>query len=133
MSSSRPSSPAQAENVLGSSNVPMLGNIPEPGDTGGFEGDGGVETASDGAVDDGRLLLIEQPDHLPLSPDCPLQPSVSPVHEPHNRRLLAQKWKWKEQTPQLVGIDVLDGRAPSHLGLLVCRWATVHGVSEKRC
>jgi len=27
----------------------------------------------DGAVDDDLLLLVEQRDHLPLRPDCPLQ------------------------------------------------------------
>ena len=66
----------------------MLRNVAEPGDAGGFEGDGGVEAAGDGAVDDGLLLLVEQRDHLPLRPDRPLQPPVRPVQKPHNRRLL---------------------------------------------
>jgi hypothetical protein len=68
--------------------LPMLRNVAEPGDAGGFEGDGGVEAAGDGAVDDGLLLLVEQRDHLPLRPDRPLQPPVRPVQKPHNRRLL---------------------------------------------
>ena len=38
----------------------MLGNVAEPRDTRGFEGNGGIETACDGSVDDGLLLLIQQ-------------------------------------------------------------------------
>ncbi|MDP2869326.1 MAG: hypothetical protein Q8O08_10900, partial [Methyloversatilis sp.] len=38
---------------------PVLRNIAEPGDAGGFEGDGGVEAAGDGAVDDGLLLFVK--------------------------------------------------------------------------
>src|ERR1035437_7779258 len=50
---------------------PMLRNVAEPGYAGRFEGDGGVETAGNGAVDDGLLLLVEQHDHLSLRPDRP--------------------------------------------------------------
>ncbi|MND00924.1 hypothetical protein D3C83_197120 [compost metagenome] len=54
--------------------------------------DGRVEAASDGEVDDGLLLLVEQRDHLQLRPDRPLQPPVRPVQKPHNRSLLVGWW-----------------------------------------
>src|SRR3990170_1418626 len=71
---------------LQSPDLPMLWNVAEPGDTRRLEGDGGVEAAGYGAVDDGLLLLVEQRDHLPLRPDRPLQPPVRPVQKQHNLR-----------------------------------------------
>ena len=56
--------------------------------------DGVVETAGDGAVDDGLLLLVEERDHPPLCPDRPLQPPVRVVQKTHNRRLLLGRGKW---------------------------------------
>ena len=66
----------------------MLWNVAEPGDAGGFEGNGGFEATGDGAVNDGLLLLIEQRDHLPLCPDRPFQSPVRPIQKPYNRYLL---------------------------------------------
>ena len=43
----------------------MLRNISHPVDERGFEGGVGVETAGDGPVDDGLLLLVQ---HLDQSP-----------------------------------------------------------------
>src|SRR5690606_13705336 len=57
------------QQCLKSSDLPMLGNVAEPGDAGGFEGDVGVEAAGDGLVDDGLLLLPQQRNHPPLVPD----------------------------------------------------------------
>ena len=73
----------------------MLRNVAEPGDAGGLEGYGGVEAASDGAMDDGLLLLVEQRDRLPLCPDRPLQPPVRPFEKPNNRRLLVGRGERK--------------------------------------
>jgi hypothetical protein len=47
----------------------MLRDLAEPGDAGGFEFGVGIEAAGDGAVDDGLLLLVEQPDELALGAD----------------------------------------------------------------
>jgi len=80
----------------------MLRNTAEPGDAGGFEWDGGVKAASDGAVDDGLLLLVEQRDHLPLRPDRPLQPPVRPVQKPHNRRLLSGRRQHRLDATKIV-------------------------------
>src|SRR5947207_9042099 len=87
----------QPQYPLESSHLPMPRNIAEPGDAGGFEGDGGVEAAGDGAVDDGLLLLVEQRDHLPFRPDRPLQPPVRPVQKTRDGGLFGKggNWKWE--------------------------------------
>src|ERR1019366_5012549 len=68
--------------------LPMLWDVAEPGDAGGFEAHRGVEAVGDGAMDDDLFLLVEQRYHLPLRPDRSLEPPVRPVQKPHNRRLL---------------------------------------------
>src|SRR5882672_10986121 len=78
--------------------LPMLRNIVEPGNAGGFDGDRGIEAAGDGAMDDCELLLVQQRDHLPLRPDCPLQPPVHPVQKSHNCRLLCD-WGERDRHP----------------------------------
>ena len=78
----------------------MLWNVTKPRDTGGFEGDGGIEAAGDGAVDDGLLLLVEQRDHLPFRPDRPVQPPVRPVQKSHYRRLFGGRGDRKRFTLQ---------------------------------
>ena len=66
----------------------MLRDVAEPGDSGGLEGDGGVQTAGNCAVDYGLFLLAEQRDHLFLRPDRSLEPSIGPVQKPDNCNLL---------------------------------------------
>ena len=46
--------------------LPMLWHVAEPFYAGGLEADVGVEAASDGAVDDGLLLLFQQLDQFLL-------------------------------------------------------------------
>ena len=65
----------------------MLRNVAEPGDAGGLEGDVGVEAAGDGAVDDGLLLLVQQPNQLPLGADEAVDLPVRVVQKPHDGRL----------------------------------------------
>ena len=77
-----------AEEILGSPHLPMLRDVAEPGDAGGFERGVGIEAAGDGAVDDGLLLLPQQRDQLPLRPDEPVDLPVRMVQKPHDRRLL---------------------------------------------
>src|ERR1035437_5571346 len=72
----------------------MPWDVAEPGDAGGFEGDGGVEATGDGPVDDGLLLLVEQRDDLPLGPDRTIQPPIRVVQKPHHRRLLLGRGHW---------------------------------------
>ena len=62
-------------------------DVAEPGDAGGLEGDVGVEAAGDGAVDDGLLLLVQQPDQLPLGADETVDLPVRVVQKPHDGRL----------------------------------------------
>ena len=54
----------------------MLRHVAEPFDAGGLEADAGVEAASDGTVDDGLLLLLQQFDQFLLgedvAPDAPI-------------------------------------------------------------
>jgi len=66
----------------------MLRDIPEPGDAGWFQRDGGVEATGDGAVDDGLLLLLQQLDQLLLGADVAPDPPVRVVEEADDRGLL---------------------------------------------
>src|SRR5947207_10065238 len=94
----------QAADVFCSHCLPMLWDVAEPGDAGGFEGGGGVEAASDGAVDDGLFLLVEQRDHLPLRPDRPLQPPVRVADEAHDGFLLFGWRLYRLNAPKVIGI-----------------------------
>jgi len=91
--------------LLRSPHLPMPRNVPEPGDSGGFERDGGVEATGDGAMDDGLLLLVEQCYHLALRPDRPLQPPVCPIQKAHNRRLLVGRREHRLDAPEVVGVQ----------------------------
>ena len=70
----------------------MLRNIAEPGDAGGLEGDVGVEAAGDGAVDDGLLLLVQQPDQLALGADEAVDLAVRVVQKSHDGGLFVLTW-----------------------------------------
>lgn len=69
----------------------MLRNITKPGDSGGFEGGVGVEAASDGAVDDGLLLLVQQPNQLPLGPNKPINLPIRMIQKPHDGGLFLKR------------------------------------------
>src|ERR1039458_10861139 len=97
----------------------MLRNVAEPRDAGGFEKDGGVEAAGNGAVDDGLLLLVEQRDHLPLRPDRALQSPARPVEELYNHCLLVE---WRKRYPHIfkprrvnVALNITDTLGRSHI------------------
>src|ERR1017187_7036364 len=70
---------------------PMLRDVAEPGDAGGFEGDVWIQTPRDGAVDDGLLLLVEQRHQLLLRSNRPLNPPVCVVKETHDSILLVAR------------------------------------------
>jgi len=65
----------------------MFRHVPEPLHARGFEADVGIEAASDSAVDDGLLLLLQQLDHLLLSQDVPPNPPIHIIKKPHDRDL----------------------------------------------
>ena len=74
----------------------MLRDVAEPGDAGGLEGDVGVEAAGDGAVDDGLLLLVQQPNQLPLGADEAVDLPVRVVQKPHDGRLFVGRRERQE-------------------------------------
>ena len=69
----------------------MIRNVAEPGDVGVLEGDVGVEAAGDGAVDDTLLLLVQQPNQLPLGADEAVDLPVRVVQKPHDGRLFTRR------------------------------------------
>jgi len=71
----------------------MLRHVPHPLYAGGLEADIRVEAASDGAVDDGLLLLLQQLDQLLLGVDVAPDPPVRVVEEANNSGLFWEGWK----------------------------------------
>jgi hypothetical protein len=67
---------------------PSFWKLRKPLATGGF---GGRRNTGDRAVDDGLFLFIQQRDHLPLRPDCFLDPSIRVIKEAHNCKLLLDR------------------------------------------
>lgn len=65
----------------------MPRDVTEPGDAGWFEFDVGVDSSGDGLVDDGLLLLVQQPNQLPLGANKSVDLPVRMVQKPHDRRL----------------------------------------------
>jgi hypothetical protein len=99
---------------LRAQNLPVIRYIAEPWDARGFEWDRGIKTACDGAMDDHVLLFMEQIDYLSLCSNRPIQPSVRPVQEPHDRSLLNDRRKNYCDFLQLLAINVLNGCSPTH-------------------
>ena len=62
----------------------MPRNLAKPRNAGGLERDVGGEAAGDGAVDDGLLLLVQQPDQLALGADEAVDRPVRVVQKPHD-------------------------------------------------
>src|SRR5437016_3174859 len=79
---------------------PMLWYLAGPFDGRGFEGDGSVKAAGDGAVNDSLHLFVEQRDHLPLRSDRPLQPPVRPVQKPTDGDLFLAWRHWHVDATQ---------------------------------
>src|SRR5665811_530205 len=105
----------------------MRRDVAQPLDAGGLEGDGGVEAAGDGAVDDGLLLLLQQLYQLLLGPDIPLYPAIHILQIADNSGLFGDGWAttvdhlevlWP-QTPHIRR----DSVGPS-LGFLSEGWST---------
>ena len=61
-----------SRDTLDLTDFPVLGDVAEPVDAGGFEGGVGVEAAGHGPVDDGLLLLVQ---HLNQPPSIANEPA----------------------------------------------------------
>ena len=71
----------------------MGGDVAEPLDAGGLEGDVGVEAAGDGAVDDGLPLLLQQRDELLLGADVAADAVVDVVEVSDDGALFGEGWE----------------------------------------
>src|SRR5436309_3404727 len=71
---------------------PVFRHIPQPLHTRRLKADVGVEATSDGAVDDGLLLSLQQLDQLLLSADVAPDPPVDVVEEPDDGGLFGGRW-----------------------------------------
>ena len=71
----------------------MRGDVAEPLDAGGLEGDVGVEAAGDGAVDDGLPLLLQQRDELLLGADVASDAVVDVVEVADDGALFGEGWE----------------------------------------
>ena len=91
------------------------GTCPEPLHAGRLEADIGVETAGDGAVDDGLLLLLQQLDQLLLGVDVAPNPPVHVVEEPDDGGLLKEGWEGQRRPEEGLVRQLKAGR-PDALG-----------------
>lgn len=73
----------------------MLWHIPQPLDAGRLEAHIGIEAAGDGAMDDGLLLLLEQPDQLLLGRNGPPDAPVRVIEKAHDGGLLVH-WRQRQ-------------------------------------
>ena len=99
----------------------MLRNIAEPRNPGRLQRHIGIEPTRDGAVNDSLLLLDQQRNHPPLRPNSPVQPSVRPVQEPHDRRLLDQRRHQHRNPQELLRIQPQPGAVDAGRAALVLR------------
>ena len=72
----------------------MLWHIAQPLDARGLEADIGVEAASNGAMDDGLLLFLQQPDELLLAADVAADAFVGVVEIADDGGLFGEGWEW---------------------------------------
>ena len=86
--------------------LPMGGDVAEPLDAGGLEGDVGVEAAGDGAVDDGLPLLLQQRDELLLGADVAADAVVDVVEVADDGALFGEGWEGEAN-----GLDSRVGKA----------------------
>ena len=92
----------------------MLWHVAEPIDAGGLEADAGIETAGDGLVDDGLLLLFQQRDELALGGDVVLDAAVGVVEVADHGALFGEGWEG-ERCPKKRLIRQLESRKPNAL------------------
>ena len=59
----------------------MHGYVTQPRDARRLQPNVRIEATGDGTVDDNLLLFVQQCDHFPFGPDCPLDASVDVVEE----------------------------------------------------
>ena len=109
-------------------NLPMRRDVAEPGDAGGLEWDVGVEAAGDGAVDDGLLLLVQQPNQLPLGADEAVDLPVRVVQKPHDGRLFVLRWKWQIDQAKVPEVQILP--VPNEVGCGLQRSDVIKGFEE---
>ena len=83
----------------------MCWNRAEPEDAGVLEGDGGVEAAGDGLVDDGLLLLFEQRDELALGGDGSVDAVVGMGEVLDDRRLLGDRRNERFKAVKVIGVE----------------------------
>ena len=76
----------------------MGGDVAEPLDAGGLEGDVGVEAAGDGAVDDGLPLLLQQRDELLLGADVASDAVVDVVEVADDGALFGEGWEGESRS-----------------------------------
>ena len=77
----------------------------------GLRGDVGVEAAGDGAVDDGLLLLVQQPNQLSLGADEAVDLPVRVVQKPHDGRLFVGRREGNDLTKVCFAIEILNPRS----------------------
>src|SRR5262245_6774768 len=91
----------------------MLRHIPQPLYAGGLEADVGVEASSDGTVDDGLLLLLQQLDQLLLGADVAPDSAVHVVEEADNGGLLRYRGNESYNSSEVLPVEVpLNGSYP---------------------
>ena len=100
-------SPQYLRNLLHTQNVPKCWHVPQPLDAGGLVGRIGlagadVDSARDGLVDDGLLLLLQQRDQLLLSADVAPNSAVGMVEEANDGVLFGERWEKTLQTIEIV-------------------------------
>src|SRR6185437_8308658 len=105
--------------VLHTGNLPMIRYRAEPGDTGGFERDVRADATSNGTMDNGLRLLVEQRDQRPLRPDEPLDLAVRVIEKPDDGRLLVgrrgRRWDLFEIHPvETITVRNNSARAAVH-------------------
>ena len=86
----------------------MRGDVAEPLDAGGLEGDVGVEAAGDGAVDDGLPLLLQQRDELLLGADVAADAVVDVVEVADDGALFGEGWEATASLKVSCGVQILD-------------------------
>src|SRR4051794_11235507 len=87
--------------------LPCRRKLWKPTATGRYKVHVGVESARDGAVDDGLLLLVQQRDQLPLPPNRPLDLAVRVIQKPRHLRLFIQRREWQIDQGEILEVEVL--------------------------
>lgn len=75
--------------------LPMLRNLPQPGNPRILERHGGIQPPRHGAMNDGLLLLLQQDDDAALGPDGAIQAVGGPDEEAGDGSLFTYRWDWE--------------------------------------